>query len=78
MLLFLKTYIYLLQKLNKTRTVRFCCQGYEGNLSDSQATCKPICRGGCGRGSCVMPDICSCEEGYVGKHCTQREYIETF
>ncbi|EDV31977.1 uncharacterized protein Dana_GF14272 [Drosophila ananassae] len=60
------------QKLNKTRTVRFCCQGYEGNLSDSQATCKPICRGGCGRGSCVMPEICSCEEGYVGKHCTQR------
>ncbi|KAH8287892.1 hypothetical protein KR018_006537 [Drosophila ironensis] len=60
------------QKLNKTRTVRFCCQGYEGNLSDSQATCKPICRGGCGRGSCVMPDICSCEEGYIGKHCTQR------
>ncbi|XP_017132154.1 uncharacterized protein LOC108149230 isoform X1 [Drosophila elegans] len=60
------------QKLNKTRKVRFCCQGYEGNLSDSQATCKPICRGGCGRGSCVMPDICSCEEGYIGKHCTQR------
>ncbi|XP_002133218.2 uncharacterized protein NimA isoform X1 [Drosophila pseudoobscura] len=60
------------QKLNKTRTVRFCCQGYEGNLSDSQATCKPICRGGCGRGSCVMPEICSCEEGYIGKHCTQR------
>ncbi|XP_068150842.1 LOW QUALITY PROTEIN: uncharacterized protein NimA [Drosophila tropicalis] len=60
------------QRLNKTRTVRFCCQGYEGNLSDSQATCKPICRGGCGRGSCVMPDICSCEEGYTGKHCTQR------
>ncbi|KAH8238999.1 hypothetical protein KR038_011824, partial [Drosophila bunnanda] len=60
------------QKMNKTRTVRFCCQGYEGNLSDSQATCKPICRGGCGRGSCVMPDICSCEEGYIGKHCTQR------
>ncbi|KAH8410150.1 hypothetical protein KR009_007025 [Drosophila setifemur] len=60
------------QKLNKTRTVRFCCQGYEGNLSDSQATCKPICRGGCGRGSCVMPEVCSCEEGYIGKHCTQR------
>ncbi|XP_062120992.1 uncharacterized protein LOC133835120 isoform X1 [Drosophila sulfurigaster albostrigata] len=61
-----------MQKLNKTRTVRFCCQGYEGNLSDSQASCKPICRGGCGRGSCLMPDICSCEEGYTGKHCTQR------
>ncbi|KAL7740378.1 hypothetical protein ACLKA6_013176 [Drosophila palustris] len=60
------------QKLNKTRTVRFCCQGYEGNLSDSHASCKPICRGGCGRGSCLMPDICSCEEGYTGKHCTQR------
>ncbi|ALC39615.1 nimA, partial [Drosophila busckii] len=60
------------QKLNKTRLVRFCCQGYEGNLSDSQASCKPICRGGCGRGSCLTPDNCSCEEGYTGKHCTQR------
>ncbi|EDW11899.2 uncharacterized protein Dmoj_GI12658, isoform A [Drosophila mojavensis] len=60
------------QRLNKTRTVRFCCQGYEGNLSDSQASCRPICRGGCGRGNCLMPDICSCEEGYTGKHCTQR------
>ncbi|XP_030377147.1 uncharacterized protein LOC115626037 [Scaptodrosophila lebanonensis] len=60
------------QKLNKTRTVRFCCEGYEGNLSDSKAICKPICRGGCGRGNCLSPDICSCEEGYTGKHCTQR------
>ncbi|KAH8378416.1 hypothetical protein KR093_011253, partial [Drosophila rubida] len=65
------------QKLNKTRTVRFCCQGYEGNLSDSQASCKPICRGGCGRGNCLMPDICSCEEGYTGKHCTQRKWSDT-
>jgi len=24
-----------------------------------------------------MPDICSCEEGYIGKHCTQREYLGT-
>ncbi|XP_070065296.1 uncharacterized protein NimA isoform X2 [Drosophila virilis] len=60
------------QRVNKTRTVRFCCQGYEGNLSDSHASCRPICRGGCGRGNCLMPDICSCEEGYTGKHCTQR------
>ncbi|XP_037959055.1 uncharacterized protein LOC119688448 [Teleopsis dalmanni] len=59
-------------KIEKTRTIRFCCAGYEGNISINDTVCKPVCRGGCGRGFCAMPDICSCEAGYTGKHCTQR------
>ncbi|TMW45463.1 hypothetical protein DOY81_009456, partial [Sarcophaga bullata] len=61
-----------LQNITKTRTIRFCCIGYEGNISINDTICKPVCRGGCGRGYCLKPDQCSCEPGYMGKHCTQR------
>ncbi|XP_023158918.1 uncharacterized protein LOC101460725 isoform X1 [Ceratitis capitata] len=60
------------QNVTKTRTIRFCCAGYEGNISINDTICKPVCRGGCGRGYCQTPDVCSCEAGYTGTHCTQR------
>ncbi|KAM7351786.1 nimrod A isoform 2-T2 [Cochliomyia hominivorax] len=60
------------QNVTKTRTIRFCCAGYEGNISINDTICKPVCRSGCGRGYCLKPDVCSCEPGYMGKHCTQR------
>ncbi|XP_046812020.1 uncharacterized protein LOC111682922 [Lucilia cuprina] len=65
-------FLYFLQNITKTRTIRFCCSGYEGNISINDTVCKPVCRGGCGRGYCLKPDECSCEPGYMGKHCTQR------
>ncbi|XP_075150064.1 nimrod A isoform X2 [Haematobia irritans] len=64
--------IVKVQNVTKTRTIRFCCAGYDGNLSINDTVCKPVCRSGCGRGFCLKPDICSCEPGYMGKHCTQR------
>uniref|UniRef100_A0A1I8QAS7 EMI domain-containing protein n=1 Tax=Stomoxys calcitrans TaxID=35570 RepID=A0A1I8QAS7_STOCA len=64
--------IVKVQNVTKTRTIRFCCAGYDGNLSMNDTVCKPVCRSGCGRGFCLKPDICSCEPGYMGKHCTQR------
>uniref|UniRef100_A0A1B0FH76 EMI domain-containing protein n=1 Tax=Glossina morsitans morsitans TaxID=37546 RepID=A0A1B0FH76_GLOMM len=60
------------ENVTKTRTIRFCCAGYEGNISINDTVCKAVCRGGCGRGFCMKPDMCSCEPGYMGKHCTQR------
>ncbi|XP_073823616.1 nimrod A isoform X2 [Musca autumnalis] len=64
--------IVKVQNITKTRTIRFCCAGYDGNLSINDTVCKPVCRSGCGRGYCMKPDVCSCEPGYMGKHCTQR------
>uniref|UniRef100_A0A1I8NCQ0 Uncharacterized protein n=1 Tax=Musca domestica TaxID=7370 RepID=A0A1I8NCQ0_MUSDO len=64
--------IVKVQNITKTRTIRFCCAGYDGNLSINDTVCKPVCRSGCGRGYCLKPDVCSCEPGYMGKHCTQR------
>ncbi|XP_011212229.4 uncharacterized protein LOC105232283 isoform X1 [Bactrocera dorsalis] len=61
-----------IKNVTKTRTIRFCCAGYEGNISINDTVCKPVCRGGCGRGYCQTPDVCSCEPGYTGTHCTQR------
>ncbi|XP_067620173.1 uncharacterized protein NimA [Eurosta solidaginis] len=61
-----------IKNVTKTRTIRFCCAGYEGNISINDTVCKPVCRGGCGRGFCQTPDVCSCEAGYTGTHCTQR------
>ncbi|XP_054743213.1 uncharacterized protein LOC129247877 [Anastrepha obliqua] len=61
-----------IKNVTKTRTIRFCCVGYEGNISINDTVCKPVCRGGCGRGYCQTPDVCSCEAGYTGTHCTQR------
>uniref|UniRef100_A0A0A1WST4 Multiple epidermal growth factor-like domains protein 10 n=1 Tax=Zeugodacus cucurbitae TaxID=28588 RepID=A0A0A1WST4_ZEUCU len=61
-----------IKNVTKTRTIRFCCAGYEGNISINDTVCKPVCRGGCGRGYCQTPDVCSCEAGYTGTHCTQR------
>uniref|UniRef100_A0A1A9WU31 EMI domain-containing protein n=1 Tax=Glossina brevipalpis TaxID=37001 RepID=A0A1A9WU31_9MUSC len=60
------------ENITKTRTIRFCCAGYEGNISINDTVCKAVCRGGCGRGFCLKPDTCSCEPGYMGKHCTLR------
>ncbi|XP_055642823.1 uncharacterized protein LOC129779401 [Toxorhynchites rutilus septentrionalis] len=73
--------VYVKLNVTKTRKIEYCCDGFEEysqeNLADSgtsplKRTCRPICRGGCGRGSCVSPNMCSCEAGFTGKHCIQR------
>ncbi|EAT40289.1 AAEL007968-PA [Aedes aegypti] len=73
--------------VTKTRKVEYCCEGYEQITSEEdlqspispspdggvvKLLCRPICRGGCGRGHCESPNRCSCEAGFTGKHCTQR------
>ncbi|KAL4708142.1 hypothetical protein ACJJTC_009921 [Scirpophaga incertulas] len=32
--------------------------------------CAAVCSQGCVRGSCVQPDVCRCDFGYVGANCT--------
>ncbi|XP_062552703.1 uncharacterized protein LOC134217887 isoform X2 [Armigeres subalbatus] len=77
--------VYVKQNVTKTRKIEHCCEGYEqitnehdipysSNSSVHTATlsCRPICRGGCGRGHCQLPNTCSCEAGHTGKHCSQR------
>ncbi|XP_035670069.1 multiple epidermal growth factor-like domains protein 11 [Branchiostoma floridae] len=45
-------------------TKRACCPGYyqEGD------SCEPSCYM-CVHGTCTAPDVCTCEEGYVGQQC---------
>ncbi|XP_038107575.1 uncharacterized protein LOC6042079 [Culex quinquefasciatus] len=72
--------VYVKQNVTKTRKIEYCCEGYEEqprNSSSEEASpnglaCRPICRGGCGRGQCTAPNVCSCEAGITGKHCNQR------
>jgi multipile epidermal growth factor-like domains protein 8 len=37
---------------------------------DSGGVCVPFCRQGCVRGTCVRPDVCKCDFGYVGANCS--------
>ncbi|XP_070550058.1 multiple epidermal growth factor-like domains protein 8 [Ptychodera flava] len=46
-----------------------CKPGYERDLTSS-AECKPVCRQGCTHGTCVEPDNCTCDFGYVGDDCS--------
>ncbi|XP_053692597.1 uncharacterized protein LOC128741044 [Sabethes cyaneus] len=68
--------VYVKQNITKTRKIEYCCEGYEENSTNGSAStnriCRPLCRGGCGRGTCVAPNSCLCEAGFTGKHCTQR------
>lgn len=43
-----------------------CADGYE-NVG---GTCLPICKQGCFQGTCVHPEICKCDFGYVGDNCS--------
>ncbi|EDS32341.1 laminin subunit gamma-3 [Culex quinquefasciatus] len=47
-----------------------CAEGYRGQLIDSAMVCVPVCKQGCVRGSCVEPDKCDCDFGYVGANCS--------
>lgn len=32
--------------------------------------CTPTCKQGCVNGTCVQPDVCQCNFGYVGQNCS--------
>lgn len=43
---------------------QICCVGYGG------PNCQPVCSSGCnGRGTCVAPEQCSCDNSYTGNAC---------
>ncbi|XP_058820306.1 multiple epidermal growth factor-like domains protein 8 [Topomyia yanbarensis] len=46
------------------------CQCADGYRSDSSGVCVPVCKQGCVRGSCIEPDKCECDFGYVGANCS--------
>lgn len=54
------------QALPKTRTVKYCCDGYGRNLAGDR--CIPICSE-CKHGECIAPDVCKCNHGYGGPGC---------
>ncbi|KAL5281712.1 NimA family protein [Megaselia abdita] len=60
------------QNETKKRTIRFCCEGFVAVTNANETACKPVCRGGCGKGYCKVPNKCQCDAGYTGDHCTQR------
>ncbi|XP_065079584.1 laminin subunit alpha-4 [Ochlerotatus camptorhynchus] len=72
--------VYVKQNVTRMRKIEYCCEGYEQILAEEATTptvattlsCRPVCRGGCGRGLCELPNSCTCEAGFTGKHCTQR------
>ncbi len=47
------------------RTVRIPALGSSFNRS-------AICSEGCSNGTCTVPGICTCNEGYSGANCTER------
>lgn len=43
-----------------------CGEGYKS----VDGGCLPICKQGCFHGSCVHPNVCKCDFGYVGHNCS--------
>ncbi|CAL4062050.1 unnamed protein product, partial [Meganyctiphanes norvegica] len=44
-----------------------CAHGF--NMTE-EGVCVPVCAQGCVHGSCIQPNNCSCNFGYVGKNCS--------
>ena len=44
-----------------------CAEGYKTGFSNE---CIPVCEKGCIHGTCVEPNHCSCDFGYVGNNCS--------
>ncbi|XP_043275705.1 multiple epidermal growth factor-like domains protein 8 isoform X2 [Venturia canescens] len=52
-----------------------CGDGYKTETTWSfnefgRKTCVPMCTQGCVRGTCVEPNVCRCDFGYVGANCS--------
>ncbi|KAL7013836.1 hypothetical protein ACKWTF_015609 [Chironomus riparius] len=46
-----------------------CADGYKPSY-DKEDICVPICNQGCFFGTCVHPNVCKCDFGYVGANCS--------
>ncbi|XP_016661742.1 protein draper isoform X2 [Acyrthosiphon pisum] len=47
-----------------------CCNGYE--KTPNEAKCRPVCKDPCVWGTCISPNVCSCDEYYDGPTCRIR------
>lgn len=44
------------------------------NETAETLVCRPICRGGCGKGICHAPNSCKCDVGFEGRYCSQSKF----
>ncbi|XP_046588912.1 multiple epidermal growth factor-like domains protein 8 isoform X1 [Neodiprion lecontei] len=52
-----------------------CGSGYKSENTTAvnefgRSICVPVCSQGCVRGTCIEPDVCRCDFGYVGANCS--------
>ncbi|XP_058808805.1 multiple epidermal growth factor-like domains protein 8 isoform X2 [Phymastichus coffea] len=52
-----------------------CGEGYKTEMTHGyneygRKTCVPMCTQGCVRGTCIEPNMCHCDFGYVGSNCS--------
>ncbi|XP_014400025.1 PREDICTED: von Willebrand factor C and EGF domain-containing protein [Myotis brandtii] len=45
-----------------------CCPGWAPSMGSGHCTL-PLCSFGCGRGICIAPNVCSCQDGEQGATC---------
>ncbi|XP_008820680.1 von Willebrand factor C and EGF domain-containing protein isoform X1 [Nannospalax galili] len=47
-----------------------CCPGWAPSMGSGHCTL-PLCSFGCGRGICIAPNVCSCQDGEQGATCSE-------
>ncbi|XP_044895319.1 von Willebrand factor C and EGF domain-containing protein isoform X5 [Felis catus] len=47
-----------------------CCPGWAPSMGSGHCTL-PLCSFGCGRGICIAPNVCSCQDGEQGATCPE-------
>ncbi|XP_066924468.1 uncharacterized protein [Clytia hemisphaerica] len=61
-----KTYLKSVKE-RKLRTIHECCDGWAPHNGECTI---PLCKPACQHGTCMKPNICSCQKGYKGKQCS--------
>ncbi|XP_025199929.1 protein draper-like isoform X2 [Melanaphis sacchari] len=55
---------------NNFEIINTCCKDYEKTQNGTR--CRPVCRDPCVWGTCISPNVCSCDKYYDGPSCRIR------